>query len=153
VRTLFLLVTAIALGFAAAGCGGGQGEEGRETAVSRAPATTTVLAVRTELVGMWSRNVTDADRRRAEGFGISAGVWKMKIAESGRVEFYATSGALFLSGSIKASSQRVTFNAGCQPGGVYRWNTSGRTLTLAKVKDEACGDRVAVLVGTWKQEA
>jgi hypothetical protein len=143
----------MAVGFAAAACGGTQDNQDRDGAASRAPTTTAALAVPTELVGTWSRNVTDADRRRAEGFGISAGVWKMKIAESGRVEFYETSGALFLSGSIETSSRRVTFNAGCEPGGVYRWDTSSRKLTLARVKDEACGDRVAVLAGTWEKEA
>lgn len=101
-----------------------------------------------QLVGAWTRVVTQADVARSQANGINAGSeWRLIIRRSGAA-FVGGSAGQFSGTIVSAGAGRVHVNLGTACANVYTWRTAGRTLTLTKVKD--CEpDRVAVFSGVW----
>ena len=102
-----------------------------------------------QLVGRWSRNV------KAAAFPFP-GVWSMVIKKSGAVAFYrpGVSSVDFTTAFNASASGRL--NVGtvpiCATKAVYRWKVSGKLLTITKVSDKQCPDRVTLYAGVWKRK-
>jgi hypothetical protein len=106
-------------------------------------------AVPPQLVGKWTRTITQADVTHARANGITAGSeWTLIIRKSG-VAFVGGSAGQFSGNVVPAGSGKVHVNLGTACPNVYTWK-SGKTLTFTKVKD--CEpDRIAVFNGVWKR--
>ena len=101
-----------------------------------------------KLVGRWSRNV------KATTF--PAGVWSMVIKKSGAVAFYAPGGSYVDFTTTFKATASGRLNVGtvpiCSTKAVYRWKVSGKLLTITKVSDKQCPDRVRLYSGIWKRK-
>ena len=122
------------------------------TAASLAAAVRTAraseqLAAPEALVGTWSRVVTDADRARQGGGGISSGRYRMSIDKSANILIVGPRNLQF-GGIVEVHGNRIQFDVGASGVNRYIWTRSGRRLTLRLVSD-ATGDRRAVMIGVW----
>ena len=101
-----------------------------------------------QLVGKWTRTVTQADIARAGAGGLTAGsVWTLTVRKSG-TSFVGGSAGQFSGTIVPAGTNRVHVKLGTACQNVYTWRASARTLTFTKVKD--CEpDRVAAFNGVW----
>ena len=123
----------------------------RGKATVAAPAAGTVSAAFPQkLVGAWSRKVTEADRKRTGGYGISTGVYIMTIKRNGSSEIRGP-GISFPGRIVPVAPGRIRFVVGIPTPNLYRWSVSGRLLTLVKVRDSVA-DRVAAYVGVWRKK-
>jgi hypothetical protein len=103
-----------------------------------------------QLVGKWTRTVTQPDITRAHANGLTPGsFWTLVVRKSGTA-FAGGSAGQFSGTIVPAGANRVHVNVGTACQNVYTWHTSGKTLTFAKVKD--CEpDRVAAFNGVWRK--
>ncbi len=127
-------------------------------------AATRASAVPAKLVGVWSRNVTQANwNKYGQGrAGFPVGVWSIVIKKNGDVEFYVPGS--YVTGckacvpdvvtdfTIRATSLTVGPVPVCSTKGIYSWKVSGRLLTLRAIADKKCGAREALLSGLWKRK-
>jgi hypothetical protein len=124
------------------------------------------------LTATWTRSLTTADQNKAEPqyggpppVGVwhlvfdQIGVWELDPMGSGVVNQYTVSGHTLMvyapiwmapNGVSRFGHTGIGGNDCTQAGpfGSYTWTVSGSELTL-RAKNEACGDRQAVLEGTW----
>ena len=126
-----------------------------------------VTTVPAQLVGSWSRNVTQANYNKygSQGGFIYVGVWTMTIKKTGGVDFFPPGSyvpnckacAAEFTAPFSFVGSRLTVAPSldhheCTTKGVYAWNVSGRALTLKAIADKQCGARVALLTGVWKRK-
>jgi hypothetical protein len=104
------------------------------------------LTVPAPLVGKWTRVITNADRERYDGFGVTPGRWKLKIDSNANILFTGPHGELF-AGLVKVRGNRIHFLVGPN-GNVYTWARHGAKVTFKLVSD-ATGDRKTAVIGTW----
>jgi hypothetical protein len=118
-------------------------------------ALTRPRAVDSKLVGTWTRKITEADVKRAPGalVFLAGKTAKMVVAKSGHFTFDEGLGGNLGTGEgtiVSLGANRIRINHG-DPGAstnLYRWEASGRTLTLTKLKDSN-PNSVAVFSGAW----
>ena len=117
-------------------------------------ASTQTRAFPAQLVGVWTRTVTEADARRAgAGQGFVGDHCTLTIKKSGRDNAFVLlgKGDLLVGGVLPAGKGRAHIQLGSPAANVYRWKLAGRLLTLTKISDPA-PDRVAVFAGVWKRK-
>jgi hypothetical protein len=121
------------------------------------------------LAGSWSRLVTRADVRRATSdepppagrwrLGIGRTGWQLRDPQGGGGLFdvaYASRRHLQMRPTIEHPPYPNANNGGfCRDtdplaGWTFTLSDDGRRLTLAPVRRDPCGDRVAILAGTWE---
>ena len=106
-------------------------------------------AVPASLVGRWSRDV------KAATFPFP-GVWSMVIKKNGAVAFYQPGGSSVDFTTTFDVTANGRLNVGtvpiCPTKAVYRWKTSGKLLTIAKVSDKQCPNRVTLYSGVWRRK-
>jgi hypothetical protein len=113
-----------------------------------------------ELVGVWHKNMTQADWDRI-GVSRSVGVHTIVIGKSGDVIAYqpgpyrpgCSACNQDFQTTIKTTGGRLTLGSVpvCSFEGVYRWTVSGRTLILEPIRDKACVVRETFFSGHWKR--
>ena len=153
-----LTLSAIAL-VAAAGCGGS--DDGSDSS-SKAPAKPTEARAPVDLVGTYTTTLKPSDLPADAPEELTSGskVWKLTIANSGGVDdgpvFAIANDEL---GGLENPSfgvkddvillHREECGAGGKPfyENAYRYELSGKTLTLTKVKN-GCADKVAETILT-----
>jgi hypothetical protein len=103
------------------------------------------------LAGKWTRTVSRADVRRAQGASTLIGsVCALTIKTSGKASVLCTKVGGFPGTIAPAGTNRVEINLGLPGANSYRWHISGQSLTFKLIKDPI-PDRVAVFDGTWKR--
>lgn len=131
--------------------------------VQPAPEVPAELATR-----MWTRTLTASDQQKAtSGSPPPVGRWRLAFTAAGIRTFdpdnsgvlsdliYGPAGHLSLRATIETPPFPNTLNGGyCgDTDPTHAWSyvigDGGRSLTLAPVGTDPCGDRVAVLAGTW----
>jgi hypothetical protein len=128
-------------------------------------AATDAGAVPPKLVGVWSRNLTQANLNK---YGLSrafhpVGVWTIVVKNRGDVDVYtpgkyrAGCKACYPTFPIFFSATGARVTIGPDPEcsgtrGVYGWEVSGRALTLKLIADKTCGPREALFPGVWKRK-
>jgi hypothetical protein len=109
-------------------------------------------AVPAKLVGQWTRKVSSADVKREHAVDVATGdvsgtVWTLAIKKSGGASL---AGIRYWTGRLRlAGKNRVHIDVGLPYPSIYKWQVSGRQLTLRKVVDFPL--RAAVLQGVWKR--
>src|SRR5712691_6492506 len=101
-------------------------------------AVTQTSAVPAKLVGRWSRSA------KATTFAS----WSMVIKKSGAVAFYQPGSTYVDFTTTFNATAGGRLNVGtvpiCSTKAVYRWKVSGKLLTITKVSDKQCPDRVSL---------
>ena len=109
-------------------------------------ATTESNGVPQKLVGRWVRDA------KATTFPS----WSMLIKKSGAVAFYQPGSSYVDFTTTFNATVGGRLNVGtvpiCSTKAVYRWKVSGRLLTITKVSDKKCPDRVKLYSGVWKRK-
>ena len=109
-------------------------------------ATTHTGAVPAKLVGRWSRSANAA----------TFASWSMVIKKSGAVAFYQPGTSYVDFTTTFNATMGGRLNVGvvpiCQTKAVYRWKVSGKLLTIKKVSDPQCPDRVGLYSGVWQRK-
>ena len=147
-----------------AGCGS---EE--ETTPTSAPATTASAAEpTTEIFGEYERDVTQADidekgeqQDRAEGWTPPpSGKWRLTLSEGSMIATDPDAGSIAQEASVAngtlsigryIGSKGIAFCADDAPAS-YAVKAEGDELVLSP-ENEACGDREAILAGTWTRSS
>ena len=167
-KTRMLLTTAVFAAVAALyACGGnamllddGGSASGVQSAVTEAATTTRTAGVPAKLVGVWHKNMTQAEWDRV-GVSRALGVYTIVIKKTGQVIVY-------LPGTYRAGctlcfpdfeTNLTTASAGlmlggvpvCSFKGVYGWSVSGRALILKPIADKKCPVRETFFGGRWKR--
>jgi hypothetical protein len=123
-------------------------------------ATRRTAALPAKLVGVWHKNMTEAEWHRV-GVFRAAGVYTIRIKRTGNVivylpgtyrrgctscipDFETTIGTA--GGRLKLGSVPV-----CSFKGTYGWAVVGRTLILKPIADKRCQVREAFFGGRWKR--
>ena len=128
-------------------------------------AATDAAALPAKLVGVWSRNLTQANLNK---YGLSrafhpVGVYTIVVKKRGDVDVYlpgkyrAGCKACYPTFPIffSAAGARVTIGPDLECSGtrgVYGWKVSGRALTLKLIADKTCRPREALFPGVWKRK-
>jgi hypothetical protein len=111
-------------------------------------------AVPAQLVGVWTRTVTEADAQHAgAGQAFVGDHCRLMIRKTGKdnASVFLGPSSQLAGGIVSAGAGRVHINLGSPAPDVYRWKVTGRLLTLTKIRDDA-PDRVAVFAGVWKRK-
>src|SRR4051795_3123194 len=103
-----------------------------------------------QLIGKWTRTVTQADVQREHVSNVIPGLtWTLVVTQHGSSA--TTGGGAPLRGSVVPSNAtQVNIELGQQKPNLYQWRRSGKKLTLRAVV-EPVSSRAAVLVGVWKK--
>lgn len=148
------------------GVGGQSAESNVNATVAAAPSPPDALT------GMsWSRTMTPADKKKATsseppptglwGLTIDPVGWMLSDPEGGGLLFdvaYQNGHRVQLRASIERPPYPSPTGGGfCEePDAPFAWSYSvdegGKTLTLHPIGQDPCGDRVAILEGTWANE-
>ena len=117
-------------------------------------ASTQTRAFPAQLVGVWTRTVTEADAQHpGAGQGYVGDHCTLTIKKSGRnnASILLAKGDKLVGAVVPAGKGPVHIQLGSPAPNVYGWKLAGRLLTLTKISDDA-PDRVAVFVGVWKRK-
>src|SRR5262245_42925377 len=127
---------------------------------TEAAAATRAADVPAKLVGVWHKNMTQAEWDRI-GVSRSVGVYTIVIRKSGDVIVYkpgayrpgCSACIQDFQATIKTTGARLTLGSVpvCSFKGLYKWTVSGRTLILEPIRDKACVVRETFFGGHWKR--
>jgi hypothetical protein len=109
-----------------------------------------------QLVGSWSRTVTESDYIGKGTDTLPLGIWRLVIRANGAVDVYRPdlAGIYFRTGFAGTPGGRlvVAQTPSCRgTTGTYRWAAHGDDFTLTEQSDVACARRVALYEGTWSR--
>jgi hypothetical protein len=121
-------------------------------------ATTRTADVPAKLIGVWHKNLTQAEWDRL-GVSRPVGVFAVVIKKTGDVIVYLPGGyrpgcsfcTPDFATTITTAGARLTLGSvpACSFRGAYRWIASGRTLILKPIADRRCRIRETFFGGRW----
>jgi hypothetical protein len=104
----------------------------------------------TDMVGKWTRTVTQRDVRRAKSKLVKVGsVWTLTITQSQSTAKSPTVKKVFRGQIVPAAANLVNLELGADPC-LYAYHRVGNTLVFALRSDDNA-NRKAIVIGTWKR--
>jgi hypothetical protein len=104
----------------------------------------------TDMVGKWTRTVTQRDVRQAKSKLVKAGsVWTLTITQSQSTAKSPTVKKVFRGQIVPAAANLVNLELGADPC-LYAYHRVGKTLIFTLRSDDNA-NRKAIVIGTWKR--